>query len=68
MIQQANGDEAPREVDTATLRRVALKYLLRQAWAASEDQDTLADLLGATDSAANRAMLAKILENLGRTP
>lgn len=68
MIQQPNGNEAPREVDTATLRCVALKHLLRQAWAASESQDTLADLLGETDNPANRKMLAKIFQNLGRTP
>lgn len=66
MIHEANGqveaDEYPE------LRGVALRFLRQQAWAASDDLDWLADVLGATDTPARRNALAKILQNLGRTP
>lgn len=69
MIQEANNhNHDAQEADPTQLRGVALTALRNMAWAASENQDVLAELLGATDSPANRNMLAKIFQNLGRTP
>lgn len=50
------------------LRALALTTLQRWAWAASDDPDVLADVLGATDTPARRQALAKIFQNLGRAP
>lgn len=66
MIHEAKHQVDPGEYPL--LRVVALTALRRWAWAASEQPDALADMLGATDTPARRAALAKIFQNLGRTP
>lgn len=68
MIQDANSQQVEEADTPIELRALALKALKFWAWAASEDPDILANLLGGSDCPANRTMLAKIFQNLGRTP
>lgn len=64
MIRPTYGGEP---LDPETIRAIALLWLQRQAWAASEDPARLGDILGPTvDTPENRRCLAKVLENLGR--
>lgn len=63
MIQQPNSGEATNLIH---LRHLALGALKRWAWATSEDQNLIADILGREDTPANRKLLAKIFQNLGR--
>lgn len=63
MIHQPNGEEA---ADLNHLRHLALNAAKRWAWAACEDQNQIADILGAEDTPANRKQMAKILYYLGR--
>lgn len=65
MIQQPDREEA---TDYPHIRSLALRALKRWAWAASEDQDCLADILLDRDTPANRQILAKVFYNLGRPP
>lgn len=63
MIQQPNGEEA---ADPRHLGDLALTAMRHWAWAAAEDPNQIADILGQEDTAANRKLMAKILYNLGR--